>query len=127
MLPPASRRHDGGDGCALGLSEQGEDCLLLGSATGRCRGEAMITGFACLFVGLPARVNVIFSEVLRCDILRILSGCDGSAPSPPKPHSGGVASGAGSGNQALWPLSRHDPVTLSSPRESTRFCDEIVR
>src|SRR5215470_9939470 len=61
----------------------------------RLEPEAVFSSFAELF---PRQADTAFMlrGVLRCDIFEILSVATAHAPSPPKPHSGSVASGAGS-------------------------------
>src|SRR5207237_3796329 len=60
-----------------------------------------------------------------CDAtsLRSFSVATAHAPSPPKPHSGGIASGAGSKTRQKGP---HQPTTLTLclQRKSSRFCKE---
>jgi hypothetical protein len=46
------------------------------------------------------------------------------APSPPKPRSGGIASGVDPGMGSTGPYLGTATVTLHSPRKSTPFCDE---
>jgi hypothetical protein len=60
---------------------------------------------------------------LRCDIFQILSVVTAHAPSPPKPHSDGIASGAGSKTRQKG---SHQPktLTLCLQRKSSRFCKE---
>jgi hypothetical protein len=74
---PASRcLHDGSDRCSFGLSEHGEDSLLLRPAAGRTRGN--VRRPCGLFVGLLARAELVFVGVLLCDMFGILFGCDGT-------------------------------------------------
>src|SRR5262245_31591273 len=61
----------------------------------RIESEATFPLFAGFFARL-AGATFVFPSVLRCDIYQILSAATADAPSPPKPHSGGIASGAGS-------------------------------
>jgi hypothetical protein len=59
----------------------------------RIESEAIFPLFAGFFARL-ASATFVFPTVLRRDIFQILSVATADAPSPPKPHSGGVASGA---------------------------------
>jgi hypothetical protein len=49
---------------------------------------------------------------LRCDISKILSVATAQAPPPPKPHSGGIASGAGSETRPKGPHQHDDTDAL---------------
>ena len=58
--------------------------------------EGMRSGFADLFATLLAQAILVFEGLLLCDIGGSFSGLRHSAPSPPKPRNGSIASGAGS-------------------------------
>src|SRR6185369_13885395 len=61
----------------------------------RVEPEATLTLLAGFFARLGDAPFSLLA-VLRCDIFEILSLATAHAPSPPKPHSGAIASGAGS-------------------------------
>src|SRR5260221_13516086 len=87
----------------------------------RVEPEATFPFFAGFFARLAGPTFGLLG-VLRCDIFEILSVATARAPSPPKPHSGGIASGAGSKRQK----GPHQPTTLTlclQPK-SSRFCKE---
>ena len=73
----------------------------------RVEPEAAFSSFAGFFARLAAATFVLLG-VLRCDIFDILSVATAHAPSPPKPHSGGIASGAGSEARSNGPHRRDD-------------------
>jgi hypothetical protein len=104
VLLPTRRLHDRGDRCPLGLSKQGEDGPLLCPATGR-EPAGMFPCLESRFAPRLARANLVFVEVLLCDILGSLSVA--------------TASGAVTTEAPQWPT-----VTLLSPLKSTPFCDE---
>src|SRR5712671_7387660 len=101
MFLPCGRFHDCGDRRAFGTSQQGEDCLLLGLATSRTRAKLPAL---CSPVRLLGRRDFSGNVAVRHNA--ILSVATANAPSPPKPHSGGIASGAGS--EAKGPASNVD-------------------
>src|SRR5215467_1451100 len=88
----------------------------------RLEPEAAFSSFADFFARL-AGATLVLLGVLRCDIFQILSAATAHAPSPPKPHSGGIARGAGSKTRQKAP---HQPTTLTLrlQRKSSRFCKE---
>src|SRR4051812_37885879 len=61
----------------------------------RVESEATLPFLACFFARL-AGATFVWLDVLRSDMSQILSVATAHAPSLPKPHSGAVASGAGS-------------------------------
>src|SRR5258708_6833847 len=73
----------------------------------RAEPEATFPFFAGFFARLVV-ATFVFLGVLRCDIFQILSVATCRPPSPPKPHSGGIASGAGSKTREKGP---HQPTT----------------
>jgi len=78
------------------------------------------------FAGFSARLagaTFVLLGVLRCDIFQILSVVTAHAPSPPKPHSGGIASGAGSQMGQQTRINTMT-LTLSLQPKSSRFCKE---
>src|SRR6266436_7080046 len=77
-------------------------CLL----PARVEPEATFPFFAGFFARLAGATFGLLG-VLRCDIFEILSVATAHAPSPPKPHSGGIASGAGSETRPISPR-QHD-------------------
>jgi hypothetical protein len=93
-------------------------CLVLPRLEPEATFPLLAAFFACL-----ARSTFVLLGVLRCDIFQILSVATAHAPSPPKPHSGKIASGAGFKTRQKGP---HQPTTLTlcSQRKSRRFCKE---
>src|SRR5262249_35655771 len=74
----------------------------------RLRPEGVSLPFAGLFTRCLARANLALVRFLRCDIWRIPFRLRRHpAPSPPKPRSGGIASGAGSA-RAKRPINGSD-------------------
>jgi hypothetical protein len=76
VLLPIRRLHDGRDRCPLGLSQQGEDGLLLGPAAGRARRNVPR-------ICRPFRAAFCACNLGRCGgfavrHFRILVGCDGT-------------------------------------------------
>ena len=63
---------------------------------------ATFSSFAGFFARL-ASATFVFLGVLRCDIFEILSVATAHAPSPPRPRSGDIASGAGSERRPKGP------------------------
>src|SRR2546421_2439712 len=61
----------------------------------RAEPEATFPSFAGFFARLAGATFVLLG-VLRCDIFEILSVVTVQTPSPPKPHSGDIATTAGS-------------------------------
>src|SRR5271170_7851956 len=61
----------------------------------RREGEGVSPGFARRFTRFLVRVGLALFDALPCDILGSFRLRRHLAPSPPKPQSGGVASGAG--------------------------------
>jgi hypothetical protein len=72
----------------------------------RVEREATFSSFAVLFARL-ACASLVFAECVAVRHLKILSVATAHAPSPPKPHSGGIASGAGSETRPKGPH-QHD-------------------
>ena len=105
VLLPARRLHDGGDRCALGLSEQGEDGFLFGPAAGRTRGRVpRLRGPFRAALG-ARKLGLCGGFAVRH--FRILFGCDGisavttEAPQWRHRQRGRIPDGANR------PLSRH--------------------
>src|SRR5438477_75207 len=94
MLLPSCRLHDRGNRCPVGLFEQGEDRLLFGPAAGRSR--ASLFKLSSPLWSLCRRDLRLSGCAAAVRHLAILSAATAHAPSPPKPHIGGIASGAGS-------------------------------
>src|SRR6266436_10289819 len=88
----------------------------------RVEAEGTFSNFAGFFARLAGATFVLLG-VLRCDIFEILSVATAHAPSPPKPHSGGIASGAGSKTRQKGPH-QSTTLTLCLQRKSSRFCKE---
>src|SRR5262245_33362541 len=107
MLPPAGHIHDRGDRCSLGLLEQAEHHLLFSPAAGRTRGNA---SKLCRLLRALGRRELRLARCVAVRHLEILSVATAQAPSPPKPHSGGIASGAGS---SQGPTGPHCTTTLT--------------
>jgi hypothetical protein len=112
VLLPTRRLHDGGDRCPLGLSEQGEDGLLLGPAAGRTQGDVRrLRSPAWSRRGSNPRRCSKASQVCSrgswgAKTWSLWGFCRATfedpfrlrrhqAPPPPKPRSGTIASGAG--------------------------------
>src|SRR5689334_591166 len=77
----------------------------------RVEPEATFPLCAGFFARLAGATFVLLG-VLRCDIFQILSVATAQAPSPPKPHSGGIASGAGIQDEAKRATSIDDTDAL---------------
>jgi hypothetical protein len=73
--------------------------------------ETPFPAFAGFFACLAGEALVLLG-VLRCDISQILSLATAQAPSSPKPHNGGIASGARISRGAKWPYRRSDSDAL---------------
>src|SRR6266481_5606168 len=77
----------------------------------RVKPEATFPFFAGFFARLAGATFGLLG-VLRCDIFEILSVATARAPSPPKPHSDGIASGAGSETRPKGPHQHDDTDAL---------------
>jgi hypothetical protein len=77
----------------------------------RLETEAAFPVCAGFFASLADAAFVLLG-MLRCDISQTLSVATAQAPSPPKPHDGGIASGAALSRGAKWPVSRNDTDAL---------------
>ena len=106
VLLPAGRLHDGGDRCALGLSEQGEDGLLFGPAAGRSRGDCS-AGFAGRFARLLGARKLGLCGGFAVRHFRILSVATASGRRHHRSPTVAASPAGQDPNEANRPLSRH--------------------
>ena len=122
VLLPAGRHHDGGDGCALGLSEQGEDRLLLGPAAGRTRGRVPQARRAPSRGCWRGKLGLCGGFAMRH--FEILFGCGGVLRRHHRSPTVAACQRGKIPDRATGPYLGMATVTLPSPRKSTPFCDE---